>query len=314
MAEFNAEAASRVVEASRAASGEVAEALGRGLDLKVSVSVGEPAPLDMKSLPEELAGPGLAVVLTVAERGALLVLPESSGMLPEWYGRPDPTGQSKLTTLAQELGMVLLPEEFMPDDFRAGKVKSLSGAVARGKVADPGVSIPLKLIGFGGEEGSAWLVFPLERAAAALGSGTSEQAPPKDPKEAKSKRTTKQPAAKQPARPPGPVAPTAPGGLRPGPQRVIGLEGLPPYSRSLLRVKVPVIVTLAEKRQPLKKIMDLGPGAIIQFDKSCEEMLDLAVGGRPVATGEAVKVGDRFGLRVQSMILPDERFRPVRGK
>ncbi len=87
---------------------------------------------------------------------------------------------------------------------------------------------------------------------------------------------------------------------------------LPNYTRSLLRIKVPVVVTLADKRQPLRKVVELGPGSIIQFDKSCEEMLELKVGDHPVATGEAVKVGDKFGLRITSMILPDERFNVVR--
>ena len=90
------------------------------------------------------------------------------------------------------------------------------------------------------------------------------------------------------------------------------LEDLPDYSRSLLRIKVPVVVTLAEKRQTLGRIVELGPGSIIQFDKSCEEMLEMAVGGHPVATGEAVKVGDKFGLRITSIVLPEERFGPVR--
>ena len=93
-----------------------------------------------------------------------------------------------------------------------------------------------------------------------------------------------------------------------------GTEGLPVYTRSLLRIRVPVVVTLARKRQPLERIVELGPGAMIQFDKSCEEMLELAVGDRTIAVGEAVKVGDKFGLRIHSMILPDERFQAVTPK
>ena len=38
----------------------------------------------------------------------------------------------------------------------------------------------------------------------------------------------------------------------------------------------------------------------------------MEIGGLSVATGEAVKVGDKFGLRVNAMILPEERFTPVR--
>ncbi len=87
---------------------------------------------------------------------------------------------------------------------------------------------------------------------------------------------------------------------------------LPAYTRSLLHVQVPVIVTLAAKRQSIGQILELGPGSIIHFEKSCEDMLDLSVGEHRVAQGEAVKVGDKFGLRVTSLILPEERFKPVK--
>ncbi len=88
---------------------------------------------------------------------------------------------------------------------------------------------------------------------------------------------------------------------------------LPPYTRSLLRIKVPAVVTLAEKRQTLGSIIELAPGSIIQFDKSCGGMLDLEVGNQVVARGEAVKVGDTLGLRITAMAPPDERASSVTG-
>jgi flagellar motor switch/type III secretory pathway protein FliN len=92
----------------------------------------------------------------------------------------------------------------------------------------------------------------------------------------------------------------------------VGVEALPSYGKSLLRIKVPVIVTLAAKKQPIGRIVELGPGSIIQFDKSCEEMLEMHVDDQLVAEGEAVKVGDKFGIRVTSLVVPGERFKPVR--
>ena len=89
---------------------------------------------------------------------------------------------------------------------------------------------------------------------------------------------------------------------------------LPEYTRSLLHIRVPISVTLATKRQPIGQIMDLGAGSIIHFEKSCEEMLDLYVGDHPVAKGEAIKVGEKFGLRITSVILPEERFKAVNGR
>jgi flagellar motor switch protein FliN len=103
-----------------------------------------------------------------------------------------------------------------------------------------------------------------------------------------------------------PAPPTAP------PHSAASLNALPGYTRSLLKIKVPVVVTLAQKKQSLRRILELAPGAIIQFDKSCDEMLQLAVGHRLLAQGQAVKVGEKFGLCVTSIILPEERFKPVR--
>jgi flagellar motor switch/type III secretory pathway protein FliN len=78
-----------------------------------------------------------------------------------------------------------------------------------------------------------------------------------------------------------------------------------------LRVRVPLVVTLARKRQAAGRIVEWGPGAMIQFEKSCEETLELSVGDRTIAVGEAVKIGDKFGLRITSMVLPEERFKTV---
>ena len=91
-----------------------------------------------------------------------------------------------------------------------------------------------------------------------------------------------------------------------------GIREFPPYTRSLLRVRVPVAVTLAEKKQTLGRILEIGPGQILQFDKSCEEALDMQVSNCKIASGEAVKVGDKFGLRIVSIVPPEERFVPVK--
>ena len=87
---------------------------------------------------------------------------------------------------------------------------------------------------------------------------------------------------------------------------------LPPYARSLLKIELPVRVVLVSRKENLNEVVEMSPGTIIKFDKSCEELLHLHVGDQPVAQGEAVKVGDRFGFRVLSMLLPEEHFLKVR--
>jgi flagellar motor switch protein FliN/FliY len=68
--------------------------------------------------------------------------------------------------------------------------------------------------------------------------------------------------------------------------------------RRILRLEVPVIVRLAERKLTMAEIMRLGPGAIVEFFKSNDEPLELLVNNKVIGVGEAVKVGENFGLRV----------------
>ena len=69
----------------------------------------------------------------------------------------------------------------------------------------------------------------------------------------------------------------------------------------ILRLEVPVIVKLAERKLTLAEIMRLGPGAIIEFSKSSEEPLELLINNKTIGLGEAVKVGENFGLRINQI-------------
>jgi flagellar motor switch/type III secretory pathway protein FliN len=77
---------------------------------------------------------------------------------------------------------------------------------------------------------------------------------------------------------------------------------------------VPVVVTLASTRLSLQRILQLGPGAIVPLAKSCEDPLILQVGNHDLAVGEAVKVGEKFGIRINSMVMPEEKFVAIGAK
>lgn len=69
----------------------------------------------------------------------------------------------------------------------------------------------------------------------------------------------------------------------------------------ILRLQVPVIVKLAERKLLLSEVMRLGVGAIIEFVKSSEEPLELLINNKSIGVGEAVKVGENFGLRIKQI-------------
>ena len=58
----------------------------------------------------------------------------------------------------------------------------------------------------------------------------------------------------------------------------------------------------ASQRKSIREIIELGPGSIVKFDKTCDEPLDLCIGDRLVAQGEVVKVGDKFGLKISGLV------------
>ncbi|RMF24869.1 MAG: hypothetical protein D6760_02405 [Deltaproteobacteria bacterium] len=69
----------------------------------------------------------------------------------------------------------------------------------------------------------------------------------------------------------------------------------------LLQLPVTVVVQLASKKIQLENLLSLTPGSLITFEKSCEELLDLYVNNRLYARGEAVKIGEKFGLKIDEV-------------
>jgi len=66
----------------------------------------------------------------------------------------------------------------------------------------------------------------------------------------------------------------------------------------ILRLEVPVIVKLAERKLSMSEVLRLGVGAIIEFSKASDEPIELLINNKPIGLGDAVKVGENFGLRI----------------
>ena len=84
----------------------------------------------------------------------------------------------------------------------------------------------------------------------------------------------------------------------------MSVDSNPNYTRAVLSIQTPVCATLARKSVSLKDIVNLVPGAMLTFDVHCDEPLTLEVGGSLIATGETVKIGDKFGVRVREVFAP----------
>lgn len=75
----------------------------------------------------------------------------------------------------------------------------------------------------------------------------------------------------------------------------------PAEVQRILSIQVPLIVRLACKTLPLADVLQLANGAILELGKNSEDPLHLLVNNKIIGEGEAVKVGENFGLRITAI-------------
>ncbi len=79
----------------------------------------------------------------------------------------------------------------------------------------------------------------------------------------------------------------------------------------VLDIPVQLTVELGRTRVPIKNILNLAQGSVIELDGLAGEPLDVMVNGCLIAQGEVVVVGERFGIRLTDIITPSERIRKL---
>ncbi|RME40132.1 MAG: FliM/FliN family flagellar motor switch protein [Planctomycetota bacterium] len=87
-----------------------------------------------------------------------------------------------------------------------------------------------------------------------------------------------------------------------------------PDINRILGLSVPVTVTLAEREMSIEAILKITIGTIIEFEVPADSELILEVGGCPIGSGQAVKVGENFGLRISRIGSVGDRIRAMGGK
>lgn len=81
---------------------------------------------------------------------------------------------------------------------------------------------------------------------------------------------------------------------------------------SLLNVPINVTVEIGRVQLPIRQIMELREGSVIELERSLDEPLDILVNGALVAHGVVVLVRDRFGIQITDIISPKERARHIK--
>lgn len=76
----------------------------------------------------------------------------------------------------------------------------------------------------------------------------------------------------------------------------------------LLDVPLHITVELGRAEMPVREILALGPGSVIELDRSAGEVLDVLVNGTLVAQGEVVVVDEQFGIRLTHVFSPNKEI------
>jgi flagellar motor switch protein FliN len=77
----------------------------------------------------------------------------------------------------------------------------------------------------------------------------------------------------------------------------------------ILDIPVQLTVELGRTKIPIKNILQLAQGSVVELDALAGEPMDVLVNGYLIAQGEVVVVNDKFGIRLTDIVTPSERMR-----
>jgi len=79
----------------------------------------------------------------------------------------------------------------------------------------------------------------------------------------------------------------------------------------ILDVPVVVSMEIGRTRIPIRNLLRLNRGSVLELDRLAGEPLDILVNGTLVAHGEVVVVNEKYGIRLTDIISPSERVRKL---
>jgi flagellar motor switch protein FliN/FliY len=101
------------------------------------------------------------------------------------------------------------------------------------------------------------------------------------------------------------AAPAAADSQSPGGGAEVNLE-------VILDVPVTLSMEVGRTRIPIRNLLQLNQGSVVELERAAGEPLDVYVNGTLVAHGEVVVVNDKFGIRLTDVISPAERIKKLK--
>jgi flagellar motor switch protein FliN/FliY len=80
----------------------------------------------------------------------------------------------------------------------------------------------------------------------------------------------------------------------------------------LCDIELDATLQFGSREMPLREVLELGPGDVVELNRHVSEPVDLVVGDRIVARGEVVVVNGNFALRITEVATPQMRLESIR--
>lgn len=87
--------------------------------------------------------------------------------------------------------------------------------------------------------------------------------------------------------------------------------GMSPDLEVILDIPVTISMEVGNTQIPIRNLLQLNQGSVIELDRLAGEPLDVLVNGTLIAHGEVVMVNEKFGIRLTDVISPTERIRKL---
>ena len=81
---------------------------------------------------------------------------------------------------------------------------------------------------------------------------------------------------------------------------------------AILDVPVTLTLEIGATQLPIKELLSLSQGSVIELERMVGEPHDVLVNGTLIAQGEVVVVNDQFGIRFTDIVSPAERVQRLK--
>lgn len=263
----------------------ICESLSQCFDLSLRLGTGDSLPWNEAEIPPEFDAPGIASILDVGGESVICLVPVSLP-IPDWYTTPNEGQANRLQTLAMEWSLSMLPPDLEAESFRTITCDNLKQSLIAGSPTEWSAMMAFPVFRTTAKEGDPpvskiLIVAPLTAAAALRSDVATPDAAAQNPdvdaydSEGDFNRPTQAPPDNRP--------------------------------RLVLPMPVTISVRLADKKIEMGQLLNIAPGTLITFNKSCEDLLDMFVNNQRYCRGEAVKIGEKFGLKINEVGTEDVR-------